>query len=124
MTTSGIEGIYAETHNWGKTVSFWQALGFVLEFETDHHSGQLRHPAGGPFVFVAERPADKELETYPIVDVPDSAAFVPAAPVVVEQPFVAEHWSRMEMFVRDPDDRRVSLQAPLPDGIDAPAGHG
>jgi hypothetical protein len=21
---------------------------FELEFETDHHSGQLRHPAGGP----------------------------------------------------------------------------
>jgi hypothetical protein len=124
MSTSGIEGLYIETHNWGKTVAFWQTLGFTLEFETDHHSGQLRHPSGGPFLFVAERPADHELETHAIVAVDDSTTFEVTPPVRVEQPFTPEHWARMEMFVRDPDDRRVSLQAPLPDGVEAPAGHG
>ena len=67
MSSTGIEGLYIETHNWGKTVAFWTALGFELEFETDHHSGQLRHPAGGPFLFVAERPEDHELELQPIL---------------------------------------------------------
>ena len=39
MTTNGIQLLFIETHNWGKAVAFWQALGFKLEFETDHHSG-------------------------------------------------------------------------------------
>jgi hypothetical protein len=46
MKTEGIEGWLIETHNGGKTVAFWQGLGYELEFETDHNSGQLRHPAG------------------------------------------------------------------------------
>ena len=75
MTTTGIEGLYVETHNWGKTVAFWQGLGFQLQFETDHHSGQLEHPAGGPFIFLAERPADRELETYPVVAVDVAESF-------------------------------------------------
>ena len=47
MKTQGIEGWLIETHNWGKTVAFWKGFGYELEFETDHNSGQLRHPAGG-----------------------------------------------------------------------------
>src|SRR5688572_19665432 len=39
MTTRGFEHIYLETHNWGKAVAFWQALGFKLDFETDHGTG-------------------------------------------------------------------------------------
>ena len=35
MATDGIEGLLIETHNWGKTVAFWQGLGFVLEFVPD-----------------------------------------------------------------------------------------
>jgi hypothetical protein len=124
MTTSGIEGLLIETHNWGKTVAFWQALGFVLQFETDHHSGQLQHPAGGPFLFVAERPADRELETYPVVAVEDADAFRQTAPVSIDEPFAPQHWQRMEGFAYDPDGRRISLQAPLPAGVEAPARHG
>ena len=48
--------ILIETHNWDSIVAFWQDLGYQLEFETDHHSGRLRHPSGGPSIFVAERP--------------------------------------------------------------------
>lgn len=51
-----IIGMYAETHNWGKTVAMWQGLGFELDFETDHRSGQLTHPAGGPYVFCRSDP--------------------------------------------------------------------
>ena len=124
MTTTGIDGVYVETHNWGKTVAFWEGLGYKLEFETDHHSGQLRHPSGGPYVFVAERPEDHVLERYPIIAVPDSTAFTPPTQATVDEPFTPRHWNVVEMMLRDPDGRVVSLQAPLPEGVEAPAGHG
>jgi hypothetical protein len=123
MASNGIGGLYLETHNWGKTVAFWVGLGFELEFETDHHSGQLRHPAGGPWLFVAERPAGKVLETYPIVLSDDATTFAPPPAGTVDSPFTAQHWSVVEMLLHDPDSRHVSVQAPLPDGVEAPAGH-
>jgi hypothetical protein len=124
MGTRGIEGLLIQTHNWGKSVAFWQALGFVLEFETDHHSGQLRHPDGGPFLFVTERPEGEELELQPIVSVPDADDFEPPPAGTVDRPFTAQHWNVLEMLLRDPDGRRVSFQAPLPEGVAAPPGHG
>jgi hypothetical protein len=51
MATEGIEGIYVETHNWGRTARFFRELGFAIEFETDHGSGLLRC-GDGPYVFV------------------------------------------------------------------------
>jgi hypothetical protein len=123
MASNGIEGLLIETHNWGKSVAFWQQLGFTLEFETDHHSGQLRHGAGGPFIFLAERPEGEALELQPIVALDDARDFEPPRAARVERPFTAQHWNVVEMLLRDPDDRRVSIQAPLPEGVDAPAGH-
>ena len=58
MTTEGIEAVFLETHNWGKAAKFFQALGFELEFATDHDSGQLRN-GDGPYVFIAEVPEDR-----------------------------------------------------------------
>jgi hypothetical protein len=123
VATEGIQGFLFETHNWGKTVAFWQGLGYQLVFETDHHSGQLVHPGGGPYLFVAERPEGEALEVHPIVGVADSTAFEPPAGAEVERPFTPMHWDVVEMIVRDPDGRNVSFQAPLPDGVEAPAGH-
>ena len=113
MSTEGLEGLYIETHNWGKSAAFWRALGYEVEFETDHGSGVLRHPAGGPSLFLAERPEAHELETHPILRVADSTAFEPPAGAEVEMPFTKQHWDMLEMAVLDPDGRRVSLQAPL-----------
>jgi hypothetical protein len=124
MKSDGIGGLYLETHNWGKTVAFWQALDYVLEFETDHHSGMLRHPRGGAWIFVAERPENHPLEAYPIVLVDDATAFRAPTAGTVERPFEARHWDVMEEMLRDPDGRLVSIQAPLPEGVEAPAGHG
>lgn len=124
MATEGIGGFVVETHNWGKTVAFWQALGFQLEFETDHHSGQLRHPTGGPWVFVAEHPDANPPETYPVIVADDANAFEAPRGGTVDEPFAARHWSVMEEMLRDPDGRHISVQAPLPDGVDAPTGHG
>ena len=33
MATEGIEGIYVETHNWGRTTKFFRELGLEIEFE-------------------------------------------------------------------------------------------
>ena len=121
--TEGIEGLFIGTHNWGQTIAFWKALGYELEFETDHHSGQLRHPAGGPFLFVAEQPPDGPAEIQPIVRVTDSTGFDAPAGAPVDEPFTPKHWGVVEMLVRDADGRTISLQAPLPEGVEAPAGH-
>lgn len=63
MKSEGIDGILFETHNWGSAVAFWQGLGYALEFETGHNSGRLRHPRGGAYIFIAERPKSHTLQT-------------------------------------------------------------
>ena len=114
MQTDGIEGLLIETHNWGKTVAFWQALGYELEFETDHHSGRLRHPRGGPYLFVAERPREQVLQLQPVLTVRDAALFTPPRAGTVVRGFEAQHWQVLEMLLADPDERQLSVQAPLP----------
>jgi len=112
-TTKGIEGLIIETHNWGKSVAFWKGLGFELEFETDHHSGRLRHPAGGLYVFLAERPPKRALEAQPVLRVADAKRFKPPRAGKISRRFTKQHWGVLEMLIRDPDGRRLSVQAPL-----------
>ncbi|GAA5131108.1 VOC family protein [Pseudonocardia adelaidensis] len=113
MTTEGIEAVFLETHNWGKAARFFQALGFDLEFATDHNSGLLRN-GDGPYVFVAEVPEDREPQEPRIVlkvaDA-DADAFRPGSGVEVVTPFADTHFGTREMTVRDPDGRLWSLQA-------------
>ena len=113
-TTRGIEGFLIETHNWGKSAAFWQALGYQLEFETDHHSGQLRHPGGGPYLFIAEVPEGQAVGMAPMLGIDDAERFAAPAAGSVEHGFEAQHWGVMEMLLRDPDGRAVSVQAPMP----------
>src|SRR5579884_3482847 len=101
MPTEGIEGWLIETHNSGKTVAFWKGLGYEIEFETDH-SGQLRHPAGGPYPFIAERPHAQELQIVPAVAVKDAAKFKPPSSAVVTRPFEKQHWPALQMLLKDP----------------------
>ena len=74
MTTEGIEAVFLETHNWGKSAKFFQALGFELEFETDHNSGQLRN-GDGPYVFIAEIPETEPTRRHLVLTVADADAF-------------------------------------------------
>jgi uncharacterized glyoxalase superfamily protein PhnB len=111
VTTEGIEAVFLETHNWGKAAKFFQALGFKLEFETDHNSGQLRN-GDGPYVFIAEVPADHDPRIQLVLKVPDADTFQPDAAIEVVSPFEATHFGTQEMTVRDPDGRLWSLQAP------------
>ncbi|CAO5157445.1 Glyoxalase [Frankia sp. AiPs1] len=110
MTTDGVEAVFLETHNWGRAARFFQALGFTLEFETDHSSGQFR-ASDGPYVFIAEVPEDKPTTTQLVLKVPDEDAFHPGPDVEIVTPFEDTHYGTREMTVRDPDGRLWSLQA-------------
>ena len=102
-----------ETRNYGATAAFWKSLGFDNVFETDHGSGQWRHPAGGPYVFINEQ-HDGDLETHPILRVSNAEAFQPDRRPDFVQQFTEQHWGVVEALIRDPDGRNVSLQAPIP----------
>jgi hypothetical protein len=112
MTTDGIEAVFLETHNWGKAAKFFQSLGYELEFDTGHNSGQLRNSIG-PSVFVAEVPADKVLETQLVFRVDDADAVELDPSVEVVAPFEDTHFGTRMMTVRDPDGRVWSVQAPV-----------
>ncbi|WP_329164468.1 VOC family protein [Streptomyces sp. NBC_01267] len=111
MATEGIEAVFLTTHNWGKAAKFFQALGYELEFSTDHNSGQLRN-GDGPYVFIAEVPEDREPQTQIVLKVPDAGTFRPDPAVEVVTPFTDTHFGTKEMTVRDADGRLWSLQAP------------
>ncbi|SFW90101.1 VOC family protein [Amycolatopsis australiensis] len=107
MSTNGIEAVYLETHNWGKAAQFFQALGFELDFETDHNSGLLRN-GDGPYVFVAEVPEDRPTGMKLVLK---GKEVTPDAPVEVVSPFEDTHFGTREMTVRDPDGREWIVQA-------------
>jgi hypothetical protein len=111
MTTEGIEAVFLTTHNWGKAAKFFQGLGYELEFDTGHSSGQLRN-GDGPTVFIAEVPEDQQPDTRIVLKVPDADAFQADPVVEVVTPFEDTHYGTREMTVRDPDGRLWSLQAP------------
>ncbi|HEU5353645.1 MAG TPA: VOC family protein [Actinocrinis sp.] len=111
MATEGIEAVFLETHNWGKSAKFFQSLGFELEFATDHNSGQLRN-GSGPSVFIAEIPADREPGMQVVLKVPDADAFEAGPGVEVVSEFADTHFGTREMIIRDPDGRLWNLQAP------------
>jgi hypothetical protein len=128
MTTEGIEAVFMETHNWGKSAKFFQALGYKPDFATDHNSGRLSNEIG-PDLFIAEVPADQELGLQLVLRVPDADAFSADAIVDVVTPFEDTHFGTRIMTVRDPDGRQWSLQAPAKDspsgaGADGDGHHG
>lgn len=109
---SGIAAVYLETHNWGRAAQFFQSLGFHLDFETDHHSGQLSGSEGPP-VFVAEIPEDRPPGLQVVLRAPTDLAPPDSGPGVVEvvTPFEDTHFGTREMTVRDPDGRLWTLQS-------------
>ena len=111
MPTEGIDALFLETHNWGKAAKFFQALGYELEFETDHNSGELRN-GDGPWIFIAEVPETQALGMRIAFKVADADAFEPDPALDAVTPFEDTHWGTREMIVRDPDGRPWSLQAP------------
>src|SRR5215216_7379647 len=98
VSTAGIEAVFLETHNWGKAAAFWQALGYTLEFDTGHSSGQLRN-GDGPYVFIAEVPEDRAPQLQLVLKVPDADALRLDPSVEVVTPFEETHWGAQEMTV-------------------------
>jgi catechol 2,3-dioxygenase-like lactoylglutathione lyase family enzyme len=109
MSTDGIDAVFLTTRNWGRTAKFLRSLGFQLDFETDHNSGQLRNGVG-PTVFVAEVP-NQEPQTQLVLKVPDEAKVRLDPDIEVVTPFEDTHYGTREMVVRDPDGRTWTLQA-------------
>jgi uncharacterized glyoxalase superfamily protein PhnB len=109
--------VFLTTHNWGKAAKFFRALGFDLDFETDHNSGQLRN-GDGPYVFIAEVPEHEVAAIQVVLRVTeadtDAVELDPSVDVVA--PFADTHYGTREMTVRDPDGRLWSLQAPAAGG--------
>jgi hypothetical protein len=111
MTTEGIEAVFLTTHNWGKAAKFFQGLGFELDFETDHSSGQLRN-GDGAYVFIAEVPATEVPQAQVVLKLVDPDAVLADPAVEVVSPLEDTHWGTREMIVRDPDGRTWTLQLP------------
>ncbi|MGH3261900.1 MAG: VOC family protein [Trebonia sp.] len=112
--TEGIEAVFLETHNWGKSARFFQRLGYEIEFETGHSSGQLRGKAGPP-LFIAEVPADRAPGLQLVLRVPDAdAAEASPGELGLDGPFEETHFGTRMTTVRDPDGRVWGLQAALP----------
>ncbi|MBH0781773.1 VOC family protein [Nocardia bovistercoris] len=110
MTSQGIEAVFLETRNWGATGRFLRELGFTVDFETDHNSGQFSNGAG-PYVFVVEVPPDHEPRTRLVLKVQDTARR-PGDGVDIVSEFEQTHYGTQEMTVNDPDGRPWILQAP------------
>jgi catechol 2,3-dioxygenase-like lactoylglutathione lyase family enzyme len=109
MAADSIHHIYIETHNWGKSVAFWRALGFDLDEDRGKTSGLLRPRGGGPYIYVAEVPSGRDLKVELHLGANDETT--PGRPVEVVSPFAATHWGTREMAVRDPDGREVKLES-------------
>ena len=120
MKTHGIEAVFVATHNWGQAARFFVSLGFELEFETDHSSGQLRC-GDGPFVFVAEVPEDVATGVQVVLKVSDEDVLGLDPVVEVVTPFEDTHYGTREMTVRDPDGNLWSVQGPANSSSSAPA---
>ncbi|MDA3630376.1 VOC family protein [Saccharopolyspora sp. WRP15-2] len=111
MATEGIEAVFLETHNWGKSAKFFQSLGFELETSAGDGSGVFRNGEGAYLVLV-EIPEDRAPGTQIALKVPDADDFHAGPAVEVVTPFEDTHYGTREMTVRDPDGRLWSLQAP------------
>jgi hypothetical protein len=101
--TEGLEAVYLETHNWGKSAKFFQKLGYTVDFETDHNSGLLRNGLG-PYLFIAEVPDDHPTSLTPVLAVASEDA-VSLDGLDVVTPFETTHWGARELQLRDPDGR-------------------
>jgi len=111
VTTEGIEAVFLTSHNWGKAAKFFQSLGYELEFDTGHGSGQLRN-GDGPYLFIAEVPEDQPVDLRVVLKVADADTVALDPSVEIVRPVADTHWGTRDLEVRDPDGRTWTLQGP------------
>lgn len=108
MAVEGIQYLYLETRNWGKSVKFWQRLGFELVLDLGT-SGRLDPPGGGPGIFLEEVSPETPLAHG--VYLKSAGPDFPVEPPVEAVGDVTEtHWGTRLQIVRDPDGREFILQ--------------
>ncbi|WP_019204403.1 hypothetical protein [Tsukamurella sp. 1534] len=110
MSTQGIDTVFISTHNWGATAKFLTDLGYAIDFDTGHGSGQLT-AATGPTLFVAEVPPEAPVAITPVLRVHHENDFRPA-PGGGATDFADTHYGTREATVHDPDGRTWIIQAP------------
>lgn len=106
---SGVHHIYVETHNWGKSVAFWRALGFELDEQLERSA--ILRSGNGPYVYLAEIDPGREAVMELYVGLDEPAKFDPGTAVQIVKPFETTHWGASVMEVRDPDGRLLKLEA-------------
>ena len=79
--TNTITYIFLETHNWGKTVKYWQQMGYTVDLDLGS-SGRMVNAAGGPALFITEMPEGHELTTQIAIRT-DEEGWKPEPPVEV-----------------------------------------
>jgi hypothetical protein len=111
MTTEGIEYVYLETRNFGKSARFWQRLGFELVLDLGT-SGKLQPREGGAAVFLEEVSPETPLASgiYLMFDDPTMEVDPEIERV---GPAIDTHWETRLQTIRDPDGREFILQHTL-----------
>ncbi len=106
--TNTITYIFLETHNWGKTVKFWQQMGYEVDLDLGT-SGRMLNAAGGPALFITEVPED-HVPTTQIAVRTDAEGWKPESPVEVTKDWHDSHWRTKIMMIKDPDGRDMLVQ--------------
>lgn len=108
MTIRGIDYVYLETRNFGRSARFWQRLGYELVLDLGT-SGRLEPAGGGPGIFLEEVSPETPLASgvYLRADGP-AMELDPAVEKVGEA--IETHWATTLQTVRDPDGREFILQ--------------
>ena len=90
--TNKITYLFLETHNWGKTVKYWQQIGYEVDLDLGT-SGRMVNAAGGPALFITEMPEGHELSTQIAIRT-DEEGWKPEPPVEVNKDWHDSHcWS-------------------------------
>jgi len=106
--TNKITYIFLGTHNWGKTVKYWQQLGYEVDVDLGT-SGRMVNAAGGPALFITEMPEGHELSTQIAIRT-DEEGWKPEPPVAVDKDWHDSHWGTKIMMIKDPDGRDMLVQ--------------
>jgi hypothetical protein len=112
MTVEGIEYVYMETRNFGKSARFWQRLGFELVLDLGT-SGKLEPGGGGAAIFLEEVSPETPLASGIYLKFDDPTMEVDIEIERVGAP-IDTHWGTRLQTIRDPDGREIMLQHTLP----------
>jgi catechol 2,3-dioxygenase-like lactoylglutathione lyase family enzyme len=110
--TNGIDYLFIQTHDYAKSIAFWQALGFEIEYETDHNSGMLRNPANGSGVFLSERSIEDPLAIEAHLSA--TADYELPDGVTVVSPFRETDWGTRIAVIQSPDGHHFRIETPTP----------